>query len=403
MPSIWQRLTGAAPVSVEERKSVTMFNLSDLDMSAGPAKGATALAKEGLMRNPVVYRCVRLIAENAARVPMQIVEGGETFTEHPLLELLARPNPRFGGARLLEEVFTHLVVSGNAYLRAVIAEGEVRGLYGLRPDRMQVVAGPDGWPKAYKYLAGSQSVGYALDTEPVPQILHLTQYHPLDDHYGLSPLSAAQSSLDIHNATAAWNKALLENAARPSGALVYSAQSGSLTTEQFERLKSELESSFQGAVNAGRPLVLEGGLDWKTIALSPRDMDFIEAKHAAAREIALALGVPPLLLGLPGDNTFANYAEANRALWRHSIVPLVTRVAEAAGHWLGPAFGSFDLTLKPKFDEIEALAEDRAALWRRVGEASFLSDEEKRALLGLAHTGQSHARSTIASEKGNRP
>lgn len=400
MPTIWQRLTGGAPQPSQERKSVTMFNLADLDLSGRPAKGATALAQQGLMRNPVVYRCVRLIAENAARVPLQIVEAGQTFTEHPLLELLARPNPRFGGARLFEEVFTHLLVSGNAYLRAIIAEGKVRGIYGLRPDRMQVVAGPDGWPKAYKYAAGANSVNYALDTEPVPQILHLAQYHPLNDHYGLSPLSAAQSSLDIHNATAAWNKALLENAARPSGALVYSAQAGSLTKEQFERLKAELEGSFQGAVNAGRPLVLEGGLDWKTIALSPRDMDFIEAKNAAAREIALALGVPPLLLGLPGDNTFANYAEANRALWRHSIVPLVTRVAEATGHWLAPAFGVPEIALKPKLDAIEALAEDRAALWRRVGEASFLSDEEKRALLGLGSHPQAAANTPRDSEKG---
>jgi hypothetical protein len=90
---------------------------------------------------------------------------------------------------------------------------------------------------------------------------------------------------------------VLDNAARPSGALVYAAKSGNLTGEQFARLKSELELGFQGARNAGRPLLLEGGLDWKPLSLSPKDMDFIEAKNAAAREIALALGVPPMLLG----------------------------------------------------------------------------------------------------------
>ncbi|MBJ3785169.1 phage portal protein [Devosia sp. MSA67] len=118
-------------------------------------------------------------------------------------------------------------------------------------------------------------------------------FHPLDDHYGMAPLEAAQTSLDIHNASAQWNKALLDNAARPSGALVYSAAAGSLTDEQFSRLKEEMETQFSGAANAGRPMVLDGGLDWKAIALSPKDMDFIEARHAAARDIALAFGVPP--------------------------------------------------------------------------------------------------------------
>ncbi len=83
-----------------------------------------------------------------------------------------------------------------------------------------------------------------------------------------------------------------------------------MTADQFARLKAELEASFQGTRNAGRPLLLEGGLDWKAMSLSPRDLDFMEAKHAAAREIALAIGVPPMLLGIPGDNTYSNYAEA---------------------------------------------------------------------------------------------
>jgi HK97 family phage portal protein len=120
-------------------------------------------------------------------------------------------------------------------------------------------------------------------------------FHPLDDHYGFSPIEAAATAIDLHNQASKWNKALLDNAARPSGALVYSAREGRLSPEQFERLKAELQEGFQGAKNAGRPLLLEGGLDWKPLSLSPKDMDFIEAKHAAAREIALALGVPPML------------------------------------------------------------------------------------------------------------
>jgi HK97 family phage portal protein len=197
----------------------------------------------------------------------------------------------------------------------------------------------------------------------------------------LRPAVAARQALDIHNASAAWNKALLDNSARPSGAIVYSSAAGALSQGQFDRLKGEIELGFQGAFNAGRPMVLEGGLDWKTIAMTPKDMDFIEARNGAARDIALAFGVPPMLLGIPGDNTYANYAEANKALWRQTVIPLVRRVAAALGHWLGPAFGG--VTLVPDLDHIEALAEDRAALWARIGTAPFLTDAEKRQMLGI--------------------
>lgn len=339
-----------------------------------------ALAREGYAKNPIAFRSVRMIAEAAASVPLLLYDGAQEHDEHPLLALLSRPNTRQTGADLIEQIAGYLLVSGNAYLERVSILDEVRELHALRPDRMKVVPGGDGWAEAYEYRAGGSSVRFAMSETPAP-ILHLTLFNPLDDHYGMSPLEAAQASLDVHNAASAWNKALLDNAARPSGALVYSAAGGNLSDEQFERLKSELEAHYQGAANAGRPLLLEGGLDWKGLSLSPKDMDFVEAKHIAAREIALAFGVPPMLLGIPGDNTYSNYAEANRAFWRQTIVPLVRRVSGAMAQWLQPAYAA-RISILPDLDQIEAIAEDRSALWKRVAEASFLSDEEKRAALG---------------------
>lgn len=215
----------------------------------------------------------------------------------------------------------------------------------------------------------------------MPPILHLTLFNPLDDHYGLSPMEAAAVPLDIHNAAGAWNKALLDNAARPSGALVFAPSTGAaLSDTQFTRLKAELETSYQGSANAGRPLLLDGGLDWRPLSLSPKEMDFVEAKAAAAREIALAFGVPPLLLGLPGDNTHANYAEANRAFYRQTVIPLVRRTADSLARWLEPAFGP--ARLEPDLDAVEALATERESLWRRVQGADFLSVAEKREAVG---------------------
>src|SRR5690606_26941771 len=153
--------------------------------------------------------------------------------------------------------------------------------------------------------------------------------------------------------------------------------SGHLTNEQFERLRSELDRNFQGAFNAGRPLLLEGGLDWKSMSMSPRDMDFIDAKHAAAREIALALGVPPMLLGIPGDNTYSNYQEANRVFWRQTVLPLVNRTLKALTGWLAP-LARERIEFRPALDRIDALSSERAALWDRLNSATFLTESEKR-------------------------
>ena len=381
MPNVLTRLFGGR-AAVPEAKTTVLASWAGLQTPDWTRRSFAALSQEGFAKNPVVHRCVRLIAESANRVPLVVVEEGKRLGEHPLLNLLRRPNPHQSGSELLEAVYAFLQTAGNAYLQAVAGDGAVRGIYCLRPDRMQAVVGRDGYAEAYAYTSGGATQTLRLDTQPVASVLHLALFHPLDDHYGLSPLAAAQQSLDLHNAASKWNKALLDNSARPSGALVYSAGTGNLTDNQFQRLKAELEGAFQGAANAGRPMVLEGGLDWKSIGISPKDMDFIEAKHAAAREIALAFGVPPMLLGIPGDNTYANLAEANRALWRQTIVPLVRRVTDDLSFWLAPGFGG-KVTLEPDFDGVEGLAEDQASRWARIGGAGFLTDEEKRRLLGV--------------------
>lgn len=345
----------------------------------------SALAREGLEKNPVVYRAVRRIAESAASVPLLMYEGRAELDTHPLLDLLARPNPMEEGSDVRSAFFAHLQSAGNAYMEVVEVDGSPRELYTLRPDRMKLVPGPHGWPEAYEYSVAGEVVTFRLpDSGPMSgPLLHLKLYHSTDDHYGMSPLEPAAFAIDIHNAASNWNKALLDNAARPSGALVYAGAEGAehLTAEQFTRLKEELEQNYQGAENAGRPLLLEGGLDWKAMSMSPKDMDFIEAKNVAAREIALAFGIPPMLLGIRGDNTYANYAEANRAFWRETVLPLVGRYCNAINSWLVPRYGE-DLRVWYDADAVDALSVDREALWNRVGSADFLSQDEKRQAVG---------------------
>lgn len=365
------------PWTPAETKTVPAFTaLSGLPAVRWGGHDDTALMRDGYLSNAVCHRCVRMVAEAAASIPLRAAP-------EPVSVLLSRPSAEVSGRTLLERIYTDLQLSGNAWLEAVcLPEGrDPRALHAWSPlaarpvqDRLGRVIG-----QALQTVRGERVV--APDPDGWSRVLHLKLYHPGDAARGLSPLAAARQALDLHNGTASWAKALLDNAARPSGALVYGRDGHRLSDDQFDRLKAELEGTHSGAVNAGRPLLLEGGLDWRPMSLSPAEMDFRETRHAAAREIALAFGVPPMLLGIPGDNTYANYREANLAFWRQSVLPLVRRTAETLSQWLQGRFEAARLT--PDLEEVPAFAAERDALWARIGTADFLSAQEKRDLLGV--------------------
>ena len=378
------------PAAVPEAKASAAGNV--VTLPAGPGRAAiprdgAALTRAGFTANPIGFRAVRLIAEAAAALPLTLQDRERRYAEHPVLDLIARPNDAQGRAELLEALYGQLLLTGNGYLEAVGAGDSNPGLpvelHVLRSDRMAVVPGADGWPMAYDYTVGGKRHRFAVGPATSP-VCHVKSFHPHDDHYGLSALQAAASAIEVHNGASRWSLALLDNAARPTGALVYRGVdgAGTLTPDQFDRLSSEMERQHQGARNAGRPMLLEGGLDWKPMGFSPSDMEFQQIKEAAAREIAIAFGVPPMILGIPGDATYANYQEANRAFFRLTVLPLATRVASAVSDWLSD-FAGARLTLAPDLDQVAALGPERDAQWRRVADADFLTDAEKRALLGL--------------------
>lgn len=330
--------------------------------------------RDGFLSNPIAQRAVRIVAEGVGQAPVAISDPG----------LAALVSATSAGQSLIETLAAHVLLHGNGYVQIIKdAGGRPVELFALRPDRVRAVHGPDGWPRAYDYTVEANPQRIAVeDDDGWPGIIHIKALHPLDDHLGASALAAAQQAVAIHNAASQWNRSLLENAARPSGALVYDTGDGAgLTADQFERLKLELESAFTGSANAGRPMLLDGGLKWEKIAMTPADMDFATLKSAAAREIALAFGVPPMLLGLPGDNTYSNYREANRALWRLTLLPLAEKLFAALGEGLTAWFPESRMAID--LDRITALSEDRERLWKQVSDAAFLTRAEKRQLLGF--------------------
>ncbi len=340
-----------------------------------------SLCREGFARNPIVYRCVRLIAEAAASVPFNL--EGDNQAEL----CLSRTSSQEGVTTTFEQFYGYLQLSGEAYLEAGHIGDKLGFITALCPEDVTPLETKNGRIAGWEIAQSNGTKRRAALNVATGQspLLHMSLFSPRET---LSPLEAAAQAIDLHNEGGRWAKALLENSARPSGALIYKGTGGSdhLTDDQFDRLKSELESKHSGSRHAGRPLVLEGGLDWKSMSLSPTDMDFIQARREAAREIALAFGVPPMLLGLPGDNTYANYREANLAFWRQTIIPLVNKTATGLQNWMRPWFDD-DVSVSVDLEKVPALSEDRNALWQRLSAVDFLSDEEKRRLAGVTSIG----------------
>jgi HK97 family phage portal protein len=345
------------------------------EASEGFARGYEAQLGEVYRSNPVGLRAVRLVAG--------AIGGLTVEAENEQAQRLVN------GSGLLEGIGAALLLHGNAFVQLIAdSHGAPRELVLLRPERVSIATDERGHAAAYVYRANRRAVRIAArDPLHRRQLAHVKALNPQDDHLGLGCLDAAIGAASIHNRASRWNKALLDNAARPSGALSYEPADGSnLSAEQFDKLKAELAAEFAGSMNAGRPLLLDGGLKWQSMALSPAEMDFVALKESAARDIALAFGVPPVLVGLPGDATYANAREAGRALYRQTVLPMAERILGELSTLLSDWLGEVALTIDT--DQISELAEDRAKLWEQVRAADFLSAAEKRALLGFAETAE---------------
>ncbi len=383
----WLRTAFARPPQTKSHSNTNspLVALQLANSARWTSNSFNALAREGYQGNAVAYRCIRLIAETAASVPFCVRRDDICAANDPVTKLLHAPNPKMSRAEFFESLYGYLQLGGDSFIEAVLMDGFPVALFTLRPDRMRAVTDNTGWPAAWDYQVAGKIRRFT--PEPSSGLLnlhHMRLFHPLDDIRGFSPLEAAAKAVDIYNAGSVWTKALLDNSARPSGALVYKGSAGAenLSHEQFERLKAELENKHSGPNMAGRPLLLEGGLDWTAMSMSPSDMDFINAKREAAREIALAFGVPPMLLGIPGDNTYANYKEANLAFWRQTILPLTRKTADSLGVWLSDWFGD-DLRIIPDENNIPALSMQRNAVLTALNGIDFMSDDEKRERAGL--------------------
>lgn len=387
-PTILQRLFGQ---KFSESRTINSYNI--LGQYAPSAANYDTFSKQGYEKVVMVYRCVAEIASACKGINWELysTRDGSTRAEvnsSPLLTLMKKPNPLMGQAQFIEALVSYYLIAGNSFVEAVRPSLNTppKELWPIfSPQNMKIVVGKEGYPQAYEYIANGNKKRWDVDFVDFKcDVLQLKTFNPTDIWWGLSPLQIGISAIDASNASNMWNISLMKNMCTPSGILsVKSSDSnptGALTTLQKDDLKEEIERRYSGLRNAGRPMLLEGNLQWQSIALSPKDMDYLKGKEVNAADIALIYGVPLEMVGL-GQKTFANYAEARAAFYTNTVLPLMDFIKTELNRWLTPAFGD-NLELDYDRDNIEALNYLRQAKLTTLNTVSFLDVNEKRIAAG---------------------
>ncbi len=338
----------------------------------------------GYIKNPIVNRCINIITKSISSCDILLYETinqiKQEIKTHPILDLIKKPNPLNPHSNLVETIALYLLIDGNVYIQGLFNNETLEEISLLRPDRMEVINASSFIPFSYKYTVDGLVFEFPCNQESgFCDILHIKNFHPLDDLYGLSPMETAKSSIEQYNEIVKWNRSLIQQGGRPSGAIT---TKDTITEEQFERLKEDLSANLQGSSNAGKIMILEGGMDWKDISISPKDMDYIENKNASARDIAMCFGVPSHLLNIPGDNKFSNLSEAKTILWEMTIIPMLKTITAKLSSWFSVIYNQ-NLSLELDLDTVTALSNERQILWDNLKTTDFLTADEKRKILGF--------------------
>ena len=347
-------------------------------------KNYTELAKAGYQNVAAVYGCVSLIARAAAGIEWYVMDGENEVEGHPLGVLLARPNEFDSRAAFIEKVVSFLLLSGNSYIERVqgIPTAPPKYLYTLRPDRMTPKAGvgPRQYISAWEYNANGHVYLYKPE-----QILHIVKFHPTHDFFGLSPLEVAAKSIDIANLSLDWNANTLSRSMQTPGALKIDGQ---LTEDQRKTLLADL-AQYQGAGNAGKIPIFEGGtggIEWMSMAMSPKDMEWQESDRANLRRICAIFNVWSGLFGDTENQTYANYQEGRAGLYTEAVLPVMDILRDELNNWLAQLYGP-KVRLEYDRDAIEAIQEDRGKKYGYLSTCDWLTVNEKRDATGYDQLG----------------
>jgi HK97 family phage portal protein len=341
-----------------------------------------AFVEEGYQRNPIVYMAIEEVAKAVSGLKIELKRGDDYLDDHPVKDLLKRPNPLMGGREFIRACMVDYLSQGEMAIAQPIGQRQPAELWRIDPSEVEVKPGKGGIPSAYVHKRNGQETTFQMRglTAPRSDMFFFKMFNPRDYWRGQSPLMAGGIAGDIHNRGAEWNYSLLKNAAKPSGIVTFKDDP---SADTVGKLKEWFKRAFQGSENAGEMPVLTGGATWQQASLSPMDMDFATSMTEAKKMIAGVYGVPLPLI----DNeaaTFANMDTAKERFYTDTVLPLANEFLEAFGNWLLPGFGD-DLELCIDMDDIPALDATRGRKFDRVlqaMQAGLITVDEARDEIG---------------------
>ena len=337
-----------------------------------------------------VYSCVTARSQDVAEIGLRLFKGDQEIHEHPVLDLINKVNPYMTKHDLFNATQTYKDLDGNCYWflareDRADGKGEVKEIYILRPDRVQIITDKEN-PLLIKGYAYKQSNSAPIVFEPT-EIIHHKNFNPNGNHplpsKGMGVVEAAYSSVFTDGQMRVYNAAFFKNSARPDGMLIPSGDSA-MSPEEYTRLKEEWNEEHQGSENASKIAILQGGLKWQDISRSQNDMQFIDQKRFNRDEIMAIFRVPKTLVGITEDVNRANADAAIYVFSLKTIKPLMQAIVDTLNEFLLPNFGDDRLRFEfksPVPDDRDALRADFTA-----GIDKWFSRNEIRGLLGLTPT-----------------
>jgi len=281
------------------------------------------------MQMTAVYSCVRILSEAVAGLPLNIYcyndsGGKERALKHPLYRLLHdEPNPEMTSFAFRETLMSHLLLWGNAYAQVIRnARGEVIALYPLMPDKMTVDRDNNG-RLFYLYQRGAEDAR-AVGSDrrvylPPSDVLHIPGLG-FDGLIGYSPIAMAKNAIGLAIATEEYGAKFFANGAAPSGVLEHPG-----TIKDPQRVRDSWNAAYQGSANAHKIAVLEEGMKYTPIGISPEQAQFLETRKFQINEIARIFRVPPHMLADLEKSSFSNIEQQSLEFVKYTLDPWVVR------------------------------------------------------------------------------
>ncbi len=244
---------------------------------------------------------------------------------------------------------------------------------------MRIVPNKEDLVDGYLFSVGEKSVGYGRD-----EMIHVKYFNPLSEWWGMSPLAAVRQGLLADFYAVMYNQRFFKQGARPSGVLTTESE---LDDAGMRRLRAEFDQAYSGAERSHRVILLEKGLNWQSISLPQKDMEFIEQRRLSREEILAVFKVPPIEVGILEYANYANSETQDKIFWTKGVIPRLKKIEECVNTFLAPRFGGgifgeFDLSDVEALRDNELEKSDIAG--RLVGSGIWTANEARKRLWNMS-------------------